>query len=402
MKMKPIRFIFVLSLLCTGCRPKQSTYLQKALSELERIERVSYQQFGESYYPGDTVPRRTRYYYVEQRNRADTTLRHSYLVYFDADDTTRIDGAYDGTIAVNVDHDRREMIVDDFSTPRAPYRLTATTFFSRAEAILRYVLTTGDPIRTAFEPCDEGYRLRLDIDRDCIVEFWGRPYYDHPTRELFPETCHSAYEMVFDRHGMPYKLRREQTHQITVSSVCNVKISYEPHEPLRLEEYYPAGYRKRKRRPKKLSEESRGIVGRQAPDWTLVDADSTAVALGNFRSRVLLINFTGVGCGACHASIPFLRSLKTQYAPADLGVAAIETWHTPLHTLGVYAERNRIDYPLLAGTDETLRAYRLDGAVPVFLLLDAKRHVRHLFRGYAKEESDRKMTEAIDRLLHEQ
>ena len=48
MKMKPIRLIFVLSLLCTGCRPKQSTYLQKALSELERIERAAYRTLGKS------------------------------------------------------------------------------------------------------------------------------------------------------------------------------------------------------------------------------------------------------------------------------------------------------------------------------------------------------------------
>ncbi len=45
------------------------------------------------------------------------------------------------------------MVIDDFSIPRAPYRLmTDMTFFCRAEAILRYVLTTSDPIRTEFTP----------------------------------------------------------------------------------------------------------------------------------------------------------------------------------------------------------------------------------------------------------
>ena len=207
--MKPICLLFVLPLLGTGCRTEQSAYLEKALSQLERIERVAYRRSSESYLPGDTIPRRYLRYYVEQRNRADTTLRHSYLSYYNADDTTRIDGGYDGTIAVDLDHDRREVVIDDFSIPRAPYRLTDMTFFCRAEAILRYVLTTSDPIRTEFTPCGDGYRLRLDIDRDCVVEFWGRPYYNRPPRELFLEAEHSAYEIVFDSERMPRYVAHE-------------------------------------------------------------------------------------------------------------------------------------------------------------------------------------------------
>lgn len=263
--MKPICLLFVLPLLGTGCRTEQSAYLEKALSQLERIERVAYRRSSESYLPGDTIPRRYLRYYVEQRNRADTTLRHSYLSYYNADDTTRIDGGYDGTIAVDLDHDRREVVIDDFSIPRAPYRLTDMTFFCRAEAILRYVLTTSDPIRTEFTPCGDGYRLRLDIDRDCVVEFWGRPYYNRPPRELFPEAEHSAYEIVFDSERMPRKLRREQTHQITVDSVFDVRIDYEPQAPLRLEAYYPDGYMLRKRKLRNQAKKPYDIVGRQAP-----------------------------------------------------------------------------------------------------------------------------------------
>ena len=47
---------------------------------------------------------------------------------------------------------------------------------------------------------------------------------------------------------MPRKLRREQTHQITVDSVFDVRIDYEPQAPLRLEAYYPDGYMLRKRK----------------------------------------------------------------------------------------------------------------------------------------------------------
>ena len=117
---------------------------------------------------------------------------------------------------------------------------------------------------------------------------------------------------------------------------------------------------------------------------------------------MLLIQFTGIGCGPCHASIPFLRSLEERYTPADVGVVAIETWGTPLRSIGVYVRRNRINYPMLAGTDETVAAYLPDRAVPVYLLVAAERRVRPALCGYTPAESDRTITEAIDSLLREQ
>ena len=72
---------------------------------------------------------------------------------------------------------------------------------------------------------------------------------------------------------MPRKLRREQTHQITVDSVFDVRIDYEPQAPLRLEAYYPDGYMLRKRKLRNQAKKPYDIVGRKAPDWTLVDAE---------------------------------------------------------------------------------------------------------------------------------
>ena len=75
--MKPICLLFVLPLLGTGCRTEQSAYLEKALSQLERIERVAYRRSSESYLPGDTIPRRyLRYYVVSARLRYKLEQRH--------------------------------------------------------------------------------------------------------------------------------------------------------------------------------------------------------------------------------------------------------------------------------------------------------------------------------------
>lgn len=117
---------------------------------------------------------------------------------------------------------------------------------------------------------------------------------------------------------------------------------------------------------------------------------------------MLLIQFTGIGCGPCHASIPFLRSLEERYTPADVGVVAIETWGTPLRSIGVYVPAQPDQLPDAGRNGRNGRRLPARPAVPVYLLVDAERRVRHAFRGYTPAESDRTITEAIDSLLHEQ
>lgn len=129
--MKPICLLFVLPLLGTGCRTEQSAYLEKALSQLERIERVAYRRSSESYLPGDTIPRRYLRYYVEQRNRADTTLRHSYLSI--TTPTTRHASTEDTTEPIARRSRPRQARSGHrrlLDSPSA-YRLTDMTFFCR-------------------------------------------------------------------------------------------------------------------------------------------------------------------------------------------------------------------------------------------------------------------------------
>ena len=48
-------------------------------------------------------------------------------------------------------------------------------------------------------------------------------------------------------------------------------------------------------------------------------------SLSDFKeSKVLLIQCTGIGCGPCMVSIPFLNKLKQDYKTDDLDVVAIE------------------------------------------------------------------------------
>ena len=49
------------------------------------------------------------------------------------------------------------------------------------------------------------------------------------------------------------------------------------------------------------------LIGKKAPTWILENIEAQPVSLADCKSRIILINFTGIGCGACQAAIPFLK-----------------------------------------------------------------------------------------------
>lgn len=371
-------------------------YLQRVLSGLQRIESASYRSLHEAYAPGDTIPLVFRRFYRELDNPADTTIGASYVSFDDAD-TTRFDFGYDGKVRVLPDHETKTITIDDFTARPLPFRPVNAPFFNKARNILQYALTTSDRIETHLEESDSEYHLRLVIDIRKTVEFFGKAFHMPDTGNSIWGPPRSVYEMwIRKEDDRPYRIRREQVHDISVETVSEVRINQQRAEDFRLERYFPADYAIRKYALRRQAESPSAIVGKKAPDWTLADAAGNAVSLGDFKGRILLINFTGIGCGPCYQAIPFLNSLKERYT--DLDLAAIETWGKRGHSLRAYAERNNMSYPLLSDDGHTIEAYCSDRSVPVFILLDEHRIVRHVFRGFGKGTTDKEITEAIEKL----
>ena len=120
---------------------------------------------------------------------------------------------------------------------------------------------------------------------------------------------------------------------------------------LNLYNYVPQDYEIRKygEQKKVTQPAATDLIGQKAPDWMLKDMYEKPVALSEFKSKVLLVNLTGIGCGACHASIPFLNGLKGKFNAGEFEVVSIETWGREPHSLRTYADKNQINYSFLCG-----------------------------------------------------
>lgn len=402
------RFILFYLIICLGeCIPAvnafgqetKKDFLQKAIDNLEKINTASYFLKGESRQPGDTVEAKVYYSYEkEATNKADTTIGAK-LVSFDAKDTTRLNFAYDGTKKIQVYEEEKGILLDNFTVRKLPFRPVPPPFFNYIKSILNYTLTTGDSISTEMKDLGCCIHFKLTIHENRQVEFFGRAFYMDSQPGFITDPT-SVYEVWFDKASLlPFKYRREMEHQTTISTCSSVVINQLKESDLDPTRYYPKGFiiKQRTKKDNKLSVPA--ILGKKAPDFSLTDTEGNVTSLKDFKSKVLLVEFTGVGCGACQLAVPFLKELKNKYPVEQFDIAAIESWTHSLHEVQFYKKRKTLNYSLLVGAKETIDAYQTKGAAPVFFLLDKDRIIRKIFQGYGKGNTDINLENTIQELL---
>ena len=95
-----------------------------------------------------------------------------------------------------------------------------------------------------------------------------------------------------------------------------------------------------------------------APDFTLPSFDGETVRLAGFRGKAVLLNFWATWCGPCKILTPWFVDLQNQYGPQGLqtiGVALDED--ATRVELGEFADKMRVNYPLLIGNEKMAETY---------------------------------------------
>lgn len=393
-----ILVLFLLGISLSRCRVEinEDDYLKKVLSGLDRIESANYNCFIESYAPGDTSPAFTSLrYYKEFRNQADTTIGSSFVTFL-KEDTSRMTFCYDGKMRATVYEDEKLMVIDSFKTRNLPFRPLSPPFFNYASSILRYVLDTNDSLSLFFEDYVDSLKLTVSIYAGRQVEFFGRAFYIDDPYSKGDEI--SKYEIWIDKESnLPYKFRREMSHDISVARISNARFNKEKLESFNAEKYFPSDLKSvaygSSRKPS-INE----MEGKIAPDWVLKDADNNSLALSDIKSKVLLIQFTSVSCGPCRASIPFLKNLTDEYRDKDFEFVSIESWTRNTNVLKNYKNKNSFGYKFLMSDDEITKDYKIT-SVPVFFILDKNHVIKKIVTGYGEGTTDKEIREVIEEIL---
>lgn len=404
MKTNTFLFFIIITIVFISCsQVNEDSYLKTVLNNLERIESATYQTKEVGWNPYDADPfYEETHNIVEYNNPSDTTIGASYVTLRTAD--TTLFSAYDGEVRIVVWDEKKTLGIDNFSVNRfnLPFRLVHPPFYNYTKNIIDYILNTTDSITVEKHEIDNSLHIILTIHEDRQVEFFGKAY-KMPSPPMFGEDPTSRYEIWIDRTtNLPYKYRREMSHDKKETTVFNPHFNKDQIDNFHVTDYFPADYETiayKDALEKRSNRNSHDLEGKVATNFSLTDTQNNEVSLKDISSKVILLQFTGIGCGPCLMSIPFMEKISKEYSDDQLTVLSIETWSRKIGTMQNYQEKNKFTYTFLKSDDNITEAYNAMG-VPKFYVLDDERVINVVFDGYTENTTDNEIRKAIDILLN--
>ena len=396
---KAYLFLFFLVSILSSCHKNQShsDFFYTVLNELERIESASYWSKIEYWNPVDTIASYEAHQYVESyRNSSDTTIGSSWAI-FNSPEKDHLNFAYDGNMRTLIYDDVKGIVLDSFNVRKLPFRPVAPPFYNYAENILKYILNNQDSTSLVLNDSGEEFYVKLTIHEERQVEFFGKAHLMPESPYVFDPT--SIYELWINKKDkLPTKVRREMSHSISVSSISDVHFNQLKLSEFKADDYFPNDYEIRPYGIRAGNGKINGLIGTQAPEWTLENTNEEYTALDKLNGKVVMLQFTSVSCGPCKASIPFLNNLTEDYDASEFELIAIECTSFNNHVLDAYIKRNRINYTLLKSTKEIKKDYAIK-AFPMFIILDKERKIKHIIRGYGGSKTENQIRESIRALI---
>jgi len=117
-------------------------------------------------------------------------------------------------------------------------------------------------------------------------------------------------------------------------------------------------------------------VPTEIPDVSLPDLAGTSRSLRSFGPHPLIINFWATWCAPCRREIPLLQALRARYRSDKLEIVGIAVDFRA--AVQEYLAHTPIDYPLLVGEQEGLKAaeqFGMEMVLPFSVFADSKGHV---------------------------
>ncbi|MGB8325034.1 MAG: redoxin domain-containing protein, partial [Candidatus Acidiferrum sp.] len=133
-------------------------------------------------------------------------------------------------------------------------------------------------------------------------------------------------------------------------------------------------------------------VGREAPDFNLLDLAGRSVRLSSARGKIILLDFWATWCGPCRNEMPTLMKIGSEYETKGLEIWGIsdEKPSVVKHCL----ETNQWDLPVLVDPERnTIDQFQVVG-IPAIIIVGRDGRVVSYYTG---EQSEQSLRTVIDR-----
>ena len=135
---------------------------------------------------------------------------------------------------------------------------------------------------------------------------------------------------------------------------------------------------------------------KNAPDFTLKDADGKTVKLSDYRGKVVLLNFWATWCGPCKIEIPWFMEFEQTYKDRGFAVLGVSMDEDGWETVKPYIADKKVNYRVLLGDEVVGNLYGGIESLPTTFLIDKDGRVASVHIGLV---SKRDYSTEIDHLI---
>jgi len=120
-----------------------------------------------------------------------------------------------------------------------------------------------------------------------------------------------------------------------------------------------------------------------APDFVLKDIEGKDIQLSRFKGKMVVLEFWATWCPPCKATIPELIAMQEKYAGKGLVVLGIsvDEGGDLVSKLSSFSKANKINYPILLGSEDVSSAYGVM-SIPATFLIGKNNKIITTYKGY--------------------
>jgi len=107
-----------------------------------------------------------------------------------------------------------------------------------------------------------------------------------------------------------------------------------------------------------------------AADFTLRDANGSAVKLSDYRGKVVLLNFWATWCGPCTLEIPWFVEFEREYKTQGLAIVGVSMDEEGWNAIKPYVAEHKMNYRVLLGDDSVSQLYGGVDSLPTTFIID--------------------------------
>ncbi len=125
--------------------------------------------------------------------------------------------------------------------------------------------------------------------------------------------------------------------------------------------------------------EMQGVLGKSAPQFSVIDVNGVKHDLSNYLGKVVVLNFWFINCPPCRKEIPELNQLVKQYDRRDIVFLAPAT--DSKSRLKSFLKKNDFDYAVVPNGRKIASKYKVSG-YPTNVVINKKGKVVFYEKGY--------------------